>query len=117
MIPRKINALGVSRDTLNPLLNHENLRTRLQTIEHYKYLNGVRYARWPHFWMQATAKSMNRYKYNIAIKAFLVYVLYKDVDAFRYYRFSQVRTYQNDLYYGLPILAKTAVLGATCFLI
>ena len=38
VVPRQINALSVSRDTLNPLLNTTILKQRLNMIEHYKHL-------------------------------------------------------------------------------
>ena len=36
VLPRQINALSVSRDTLNPLLNTNILKQRLTAIDYYK---------------------------------------------------------------------------------
>ena len=78
-MPRQINALSVSRDTLNPLLNTNILKQRLIAIEHYKHLNGELYARWPHFWMGRTASSLWKYKFNLAVKGFAAYMIYREV--------------------------------------
>ena len=75
--------LSVSRDTLNPLLNHEKLKTRLNVIQHYKYINGVEMAHWPHFAMSRFARHVYRFKFNYAIKGFAAYVIYRDVAEYR----------------------------------
>ena len=41
VMPRQINALSVSKDTLNPLLNTTILKQRLSAIEYYNTLHGV----------------------------------------------------------------------------
>ena len=56
IVPRSINALSASRDTLNPLLNTTVLKNRLADIEHFKYLHGEKYARWPAFWMAGSLR-------------------------------------------------------------
>lgn len=83
MLPRQINALSVSKDTLNPLLNTRVLKQRLETIDYYKHLHGIRYARWPHFWMGQTANYMWRYKGNLAVKGFFAYMVYREVQNYR----------------------------------
>ena len=79
VIPRKISILTTSRDTLNPLLNTERLRSRLEDIEMYKYKHGKMYARWPHFAMEKVGRTLWRYKFNYAVKGFAFFVFYHEV--------------------------------------
>ena len=83
VVPRQINALSVSRDTLNPLLNTTILKQRLNMIEHYKHLHGEKYARWPHFWMGQTANRLWKYKFNLAVKGFAAYIVFREVQNYR----------------------------------
>ena len=76
VIPKQINALSVSKDTLNPLLNTQVLKDRLIAIEHYKWVGGARYARWPHYFMQNFANHLWKYKFNLAVKGFAAYMMY-----------------------------------------
>ena len=40
-MPRQMNALSVSKDTLNPLLNTTILKQRLSAIEYYNTIHGA----------------------------------------------------------------------------
>ena len=83
VMPRQINALSVSKDTLNPLLNTTILKQRLAAIDYYNNLHGSKYARWPHFWMGKTACNLWKYKANLAVKGFAAYLVYREVQKYR----------------------------------
>lgn len=78
-----MNALSVSRDTLNPLLNTTILKQRLNAIEYYNLLHGPKYARWPHYWMGQTAARLWKYKFNLALKGAAGYMLYREIANYR----------------------------------
>ena len=82
VVPRQINALSVSRDTLNPLLNTNVLKRRLSAIEYYNTLHGA-HANWPHHWMARTAGNLWKYKVNLAVKGFAAYMVYREVQNYR----------------------------------
>ena len=94
VVPRQINALTVSRDTLNPLLNTTILKQRLATIEHYKHLHGEMYARWPHYWMGRTANTLWKYKFNYAVKGFAAYMVFREVQNYRNLKEKTVMSFQ-----------------------
>ena len=93
VVPTKINALSASRDTLNPLLNAEILKKRLALIEHYKMQHGIQYARWPHFYLGRVGQHLYKYKFNYALKGFAAYLLYRDVQNYRYWNETAVLSY------------------------
>ena len=73
-----MNLLNSSRDTLNPLLNTNTLKTRLEMIEAYKYKHGKMYARWPHYFMQRVSQNLWRYKFNYAVKGFAAFLVFQE---------------------------------------
>ena len=79
IVPRGINALSASRDTLNPLLNTTVLKNRLADIEMYKNLHGEKYARWPAYFMANTGRHLWKYKFNYAVKGFAAYLVYREI--------------------------------------
>ena len=79
VVPRQVNALSVSRDTLNPLLNTQVLKNRLAAIEYYNMQHGSLYARWPKHFMAQTAAKLWKYKVNLAVKGAAGYMLYREV--------------------------------------
>ena len=72
------------RDTLNPKMNLVNLHERLRMIEHYKALRTPELLHWPHYAIGKYASHINKYKFNYALKAFLVYNLVSEVNNMRY---------------------------------
>lgn len=88
----KLGVLSTSRDTLNPLLNTETLKNRLAVIQHYKYLNGVEHAHWPHFALARLGRHLMKYKFNYAVKGFAAYMVYRDIAA---YQHLQKRTFMS----------------------
>jgi len=78
VVKRPSSFLSASRDTLNPRLNTETLKNRLRVIEHFKTINGVELAHWPHFALTRFGKHLYRYKFNYAIKGFAAYLIYRD---------------------------------------
>ncbi len=117
MVPRQVNALSVSRDTLNPLLNTTILKQRLAAIDYYKTLHGVQYARWPHFWMANTASRLYKYKFNLAIKGVAAYMVYREVQNYRNLNAKTVMTFQQSFGGFAAIGASSAVFGTICALI
>ena len=70
---------NVSRDTLNPALNLENLKARLAAVEYYRNRHGHRYMYWPHYVIGNMGRNLYKYKFNYAVKGFLVYTLYREI--------------------------------------
>ena len=62
----------------------DTLKNRLWVANYYRYLHGVEFAHWPHFVMQKSARQLNKYKFNYAVKAFFAYTVYREVQAFRH---------------------------------
>ena len=71
--------LNVSRDTLNPALNLENLKARLEAIEYYKNRVGHRHMYWPHYVIGDMGRHLMKYKFNYAVKGILLYSLYREI--------------------------------------
>ena len=99
---------------MNPLLNAETLKQRLQVIEHYKMQHGLQYARWPHFFLGNVGRQLYKYKFNYGVKAFAAYLLYRDVQNARYWNDTVILSYQNIMQMGGDIGMKGAVLVALC---
>ena len=117
VLPRQINALSVSKDTLNPLLNTQVLKQRLNAIEYYKTLHGAQYARWPHFFMKNCANYAWRYKGNLAVKGFLAYMLFAEVQNHRNLNEKTVMTIQQGFSNFGKIGAHAGALAVVCALI
>jgi hypothetical protein len=117
VIKRPSGVLSVSRDTLNPLLNTETLKNRLNVIEHYRYINGVEMAHWPHFAMNRFAKHVMRFKFNYAIKGFAAYLIYRDIAQYRQMKATSYVTFQQDVVAGGAFAFHTGVFAGLCALI
>lgn len=116
VIPKQVNAL-VSRDTLNPMLNTTILKQRLQAIEHYKLLNGAKYARWPHFWMGQTAAKLWKYKSNLAVKGFLAYMVYAEVQNYRNLQDKTIMTFNQSFASFGKIGVHATLFAGACLII
>ena len=116
-MPRQVNALSVSRDTLNPMLNTNILKNRLAAIEYYKTLNGPMHARWPHFFMRQTANKLWKYKFNLALKGFAAYIVYREVQNHRNLNEKTVMTLQQTFANLTTIAASSAAFIAVCSII
>ena len=117
MVPRQINALSVSRDTLNPLLNHTILRQRLDAIEHYKFEHGVRIARWPHYLMGDVARRLYKYKFNLAVKGMAAYMVYREVAALKAANNERFLSIEESSTRMANIGLSAGVLAAVCAII
>ena len=95
IVPRSYNALSSSRDALNPLLNTTVLKNRLADIEKYKYLHGVKYARWPHFLMANTSRHLWKYKFNYAVKGFAAYVVLREIQQYQNLKEKSIMTLEQ----------------------
>lgn len=94
MTKRPSGILSSTRDTLNPLLNTEVLKARLEVIEHYRYEHGVKMVHWPHYAMQRLSGHLMRYKFNYAIKGFAAYLMYRDFARYSHMRSTSFTTIQ-----------------------
>ena len=117
VVPRNMNYLSSSRDTLNPLLNAQKLKTRLQMIEYYRYRHGEMYARWPHFFMSRVAQRLWRYKLNYAVKGFAAFMVYQEYENYRHMSNVAILTIQQDANFFVNVTGKAAAFGAVCCLI
>ena len=117
VVPRQVNALSVSRDTLNPLLNTTILKNRLAAIEYYNMLHGPKYARWPHYFMAQTASKLWKYKFNLAVKGAAAYMLYREIDNYRNLNEKTVMTFQQSFGSFGSIGAHTALFVGVCGLL
>ena len=109
--------LGVSRDTLNPLLNTRVLQARLNEIEHYKYRHGVERAHWPHFAMMRMFRHLNKYKVNYAIKGAVAFMLWRDIQNRRHMHRTSFVTIQQEQALVAPIFLHGGALFALCAII
>lgn len=114
MSKRPSGVLSASRDTLNPLLNTTTLKNRLQTIEHFKYINGKEMAHWPHFAMSRFARHLLRYKGNYAIKGFAAYLIYRDYALLTQLKATTYVTMQQEILIGGNAFLHTGVFLGLC---
>ena len=70
---KRFSLFNVSRDTLNPELNLQNLKARLSAIEYYQAKTSAELAYWPHFLMKNVGSNIWKYKYNYLVKFFFAY--------------------------------------------
>ena len=117
MVPRQVNALSVSRDTLNPLLNTKVLKERLALIEYYNLKHGAKYARWPAYFMMQSANKLWKYKFNLAVKGAAAYMLYREVANYRNLNEKTVMTIQQGIASYASIGMHAALLGGICAII
>ncbi|CDW71683.1 UNKNOWN [Stylonychia lemnae] len=76
--------LGASQNTLNPQHSLDTLKNRLWVSEFYRLQHGVEHAHWPHFFLRNVGRHLNKYKFNYAVKGYLVYLLYREFANFQY---------------------------------
>lgn len=117
VVPRKLNIFSASRDTMNPYLNTQRLKNRLEAIEHYRHKHGQLYARWPHFAMQRLGNHLFRYKVNYGIKAFAAYLAYQEYAEYRHLSQMTIMTHDSELAHYIRLGGKTAAFGALVMLI
>ena len=117
IVPRSINALSASRDTLNPLLNTTVLKNRLADIEHFKYLHGEKYARWPAFWMANAGRHLWKYKFNYAVKGFAAYLVFREIQQYNNLREKSILTLEQSGFSMVSIGTQGAMFVALCGLI
>ena len=98
IVPRSINALSASRDALNPLLNTTILKNRLADIEHYKYIHGEKYARWPHFLMGNMGRHLWKYKFNYAVKGFAAYLVFREIQQYNNLKENTILTLEQSMF-------------------
>ena len=116
-MPRNFAALKVSRDALNPALNHAILKERLADIEYYNARWGIQLARWPHFVMQRLGTHLYRYKFNYLLKGFAAYVVYSDVRHYQHMRTQVFMTLQQEAALQSNIVLHSAFFVGLCLLV
>jgi len=114
---RPSGILSSTRDTLNPLLNTEVLKARLEVIEHYRYEHGIKMAHWPYYAMQRLSGHLMRYKFNYAIKGFAAYLMYRDLARYSHMRSTSFTTIQQDAYMIGTFLFHAGVFTGVCLII
>lgn len=107
--------LNSSRNAMNPVMNLENLRARLQAIEYYKNLRGVEYDYWPHYVLGKMNRHLWRYKFNYAIKGFFVYALYSEIRHYNHLSSVSFMNVEQQLNHYLRITGH-GILAAGIFL-
>lgn len=70
---RQTSLLSAHRDVLNPAMNLEILKHRLERIHHYKYRFGADHTFWVHAVLRNGSTHLYRYKFNYLFKAYLAY--------------------------------------------
>ena len=116
IVPRSINALSASRDALNPLLNTTILKNRLADIEHYKYIHGEKYARWPHFLMGNMGRNLWKYKFNYAVKGFAAYLVFREIQQYNNLKDKSILTLEQSMFSMAGIGTYGGGLVAICAL-
>jgi hypothetical protein len=115
--PRTLANLSVSRDSLNPALNLTLLKGRLNAIEYYNNRLGVELAHWPHFAMKRLGTHLNKYKFNYLVKGFALYIVYSDVQYYRYMQTQAFLTRHQETSMKLNVLCHSAVAGGLFLLL
>ena len=116
IVPRSINALSASRDTLNPLLNTTVLKNRLKDIEYYKFIHGEKYARWPAYFMANTGRHLWKYKFNYAIKGFAAYLVVREIQQYNNLKEKSILSLEQSGFGMARIGGQGAILAAICCL-
>ena len=75
----RLPLLNSSRDSLNPVINLDTLKNRLWVADHYRLLNGIEHAYWPHYTIRNVGCHLWKFKFNYAVKAFFAYQVYREV--------------------------------------
>lgn len=112
-----MNMFSVSRDTLNPLLNTQKLKDRLETIEHYRYKHGKMYARWPHYVLDKMGRHLYRYKFNYAVKGFAAFLILQEYSQYKHMNSVAILSVQQDMKFFISVTGKAAAFGGICMLI
>ena len=99
------------------MLNTQLLRQRLQMIEHYKYQHGIEIARWPHFFMKRAGSHLYKFKFNYAIKAAALFMVYRDYSQYRYLQTQVFLPIHFDNYCKMSIAAKSGAFVGLCLVI
>ena len=113
----KYALLDASKDRLNPQLNVALVQKRLSDLEHYKYRFGADHRYWVHAALRRQWTYLNRYKFNLAFKAFLVYQVLRSVQHFRYRNQVQLLSTSEQAVLMGPIAVSSGALAGACLLI
>lgn len=71
--------MSVSRDTLNPKLNLQLLKERLNAIDFYKNQLTYEQRHWPHIVLGKAMRHLWKFKFNYAVKFALFYYAYREI--------------------------------------
>jgi len=98
-------------------LNTGILKKRLADIEYYNNLHGAKYTNWPYFFMKKHANYMWRYKYNLAVKGFAAYMVFREVQQYRNLSEKTLMTIQQSGNGMVMIGVNSAIFGTICMLL
>ena len=101
---------------MNPNINATTLKNRLWVIDHYRYRYGADHTFWVNSVLRRMAANANRYKFNYAVKGFLLYQSYSALQNYRYVNSMSFMSNVEKASYHVPIAAWGGAFGAACLL-
>ena len=105
-----------ARDALNPAVNADTLRNRLWTIDHYKFRYGAEHTFYWHTVLRRMGTHMNKYKFNYAVKAFLAYNVYAQVQGYNHQDSNFFLTEAQRGRHKVNVLLSSGALMGACLL-
>ena len=110
-----LNNLSSSQSALNPTANLELMKNRLAVADYYRLLHGEQHAYWVHYSMRNIGRHLNKYKFNYALKGFLLYVIYRDASNYRYQSNIRFLRMDEQMQYTINI-GWSAIMATAAFL-
>eukprot|EP00347_Sterkiella_histriomuscorum_P000109 403377146 len=95
--------LSQTSTALNPVANLELMKTRLAVAEYYRLLHGEQHAYWVHYTLRNVGRHLNKYKFNYAIKGYLVFTIYNEIAHYRYQNSIRFLKMNEQMQMGLQI--------------
>lgn len=109
--------LQASKDTLNPNLNHNNLKGRLELIELYRYQHGKEIAHWPYYATKRFLTHVRRYAPNYFVKGAYALMIFQTYSWYKMVCNNRVETIQGRAAYYVTMGFNTAMFTGMCFFI
>mmetsp|Transcript_19338 Transcript_19338/g.29643 ORF Transcript_19338/g.29643 Transcript_19338/m.29643 type:complete len:125 (-) Transcript_19338:31-405(-) len=114
---RGLQVFSSSKDALNPKLNADVLRGRLETIEYYKFRYGKAHRFWLHTYINRVASQLWKYKFNYAVKGFLAFLVYQKYTNYQYMSSVSLLGPVQKLNLQIPIFVHAGIFAGACFVI
>ena len=112
-----LNPLDVSKDTLNPALNANLVRNRLQIIEAFKYRHGAEYTYWVNTTMRRVYNQVWKYKFNYLLKGFIAFMAIREYQNYSYVNSMTVLTQGQRIQMRAPGVIYAGAFFGTCLII